>query len=155
MKPTICVLLALVFPALVLADEPTDAEAIRGTWELVSKTQLGKDVEVGKKRIEMKITADTMTFEGSPPAMYKLDPTKSPKQIDLLATVTEKKVEKNVDNPRSTTRTVLLNMRGIYEIDGDRLRICIGTNSNTGETDRPAGFDDRNSSSFVAKRISK
>jgi uncharacterized protein (TIGR03067 family) len=52
---------------------------------------------------------------------FKLNPTPSPKEIDLIL-------------PDFST------MRGIYEIDGDRLRICFSGPSGKAAMTRPTGF---------------
>jgi uncharacterized protein (TIGR03067 family) len=52
---------------------------------------------------------------------FKLDPTSTPKSIDLVF-------------PDSST------MRGIYDLDGDRLRICFSGPSGKAAMTRPTGF---------------
>ena len=84
-----------------------DAKKLQGTWEIVSSEDGGDKVasEVGGKVV---ISADKITLavgEKRASIRYKLDPTKTPKWIDLVN-------EQDEMAP------------GIYELDGDTLKIC-------------------------------
>lgn len=113
-----------------------DAEAIIGTWR-------GEKVEMGDEQADKTFMTDfklTVTFDkegkvvrlttradGTPllgkaddakPAGFKLDPTKTPKTIDVES---------------GTTGA----LAGIYELDGDTLKVCL---AKTVGTDRPTEF---------------
>jgi uncharacterized protein (TIGR03067 family) len=135
MKPTLCVLLALV-PFMVLADPPTEAEAVRGSWELESmkvegKTFPAKDAKGFGVPLSMVISADSI-IPSAPTGSeqkfpYKVDPAKSPKQItmDLKQTLANKD-----STGKEIQRVVPQKMLGIYKIDGDdHLTICWAKNS--------------------------
>jgi uncharacterized protein (TIGR03067 family) len=121
-------ILGLVFPAVALwaaAPIPAggakkarpDKEAIQGTWIWVSAEAGGKkkpDGEFKAKQVATVIRGDTMTVRHkgreTQSAKYRLDPTKSPKEIDLT-------IEQG-------DRTFVL--KGIYLLEGDSLTICQG-----------------------------
>jgi uncharacterized protein (TIGR03067 family) len=108
---------ALTAGLLVAADAKDDAvkkemDALQGKWQLVSLTRDGKEVDVAKDAVRV-IKGDTykinprpdVTIEGT----FRIDPTAKPKQIDTTPTTGDNK-----------GKTAL----GIYEIDGDTLKIC-------------------------------
>src|SRR5690242_9302756 len=88
-------------------DAKKDQEAIQGTWKVVSGERGGKPQENAK---EFSITFDKDTFtvkQGDEVAVkgtFKLDPSKSPKAIDMK--ITE---GRNAQNNGKE-------MRGIYEL---------------------------------------
>jgi RNA polymerase sigma factor (sigma-70 family) len=100
----------------------TDSEQIQGKWVVVS-------AEVGGKPID-EIVGDVMIFDGNKGFVnhikrddtdlgpFELDPSKKPKHIDMTA--------KGADKPTP----------GIYELDGDKLTICIADDAEA----RPAKF---------------
>jgi uncharacterized protein (TIGR03067 family) len=106
-----------VAPRVALADETKDDEAIRGTWKITSAIHDGKNFTEGAENVPV---GDTLTFgkgtlkigklkvggllEGS----FDLDPTKSPKHMDITL-------------PDGTTE-----LKGIYSLSGDELKICVG-----------------------------
>jgi uncharacterized protein (TIGR03067 family) len=120
---------ALVGSALVLFtvaagyvpadDKDDDAKKIQGTWVVDPSTFKGiedketlKEVLKEAEWIRFIFEGDTFTMKhppGPPPfekgreekGGYRLDPTKNPKQIDLIDSA-----------------------RGIYELDGDTLKLC-------------------------------
>ena len=109
-------LFALVLVGLVpvVAARPDDdKELIKGTWTVVKSDENGKpNEEVLKAKFTFK-DGDKLLFkmaeEQAQEAIYKLDPTKKPKQIDLTV---------KQDNESLTAL-------GIYEIDGDKMRLCV------------------------------
>src|SRR5262249_49193783 len=72
------------------------------------------------------VRADRLTIssrgKGKSVASYKLDPTKRPKTIDLT------------DTERKDTRP------GIYELSGDRLRLCWRLGEARARSERPTEF---------------
>jgi uncharacterized protein (TIGR03067 family) len=87
-----------------------EIDKLKGTW--TGGVRLG-DAPGGKVTVE--ITATTLTITHQTVVLsypYKIDPTKSPKWIDLLSPA-------NADPPKPT-------VPGIYELDGDKLTITTG-----------------------------
>jgi uncharacterized protein (TIGR03067 family) len=108
---------ALAAGLLVAADAKDDAvkkdmDALQGKWQLVSLERDGKSVDVPKDAVRV-IKGDTYTINPRPDVTiegkFKIDPTAKPKQIDTTPTTGDNK-----------GKTAL----GIYEIDGDALKIC-------------------------------
>ncbi len=89
-------------------DVEGDLEKIRGGWKVVSAEDSGhKTPDEVIKNLKWVITKDKITYtfgEKITEWSYKLDPAKKPKWIDL----------------REGDHTTL----GIYDLDGDNLRIC-------------------------------
>jgi len=96
----------LLLAAAAPQDDATkkDKEKIQGKWKVIS-------VEAGGKR-EKNGEGDIWTFKGDEmvtaevPRKYKLDATKKPKSFDLSGEV--------------------VNMAGIYSLEGDELKVCLG-----------------------------
>lgn len=113
-----------------------DRAALQGTWKVVAAEDNGEKVPATEiKDLFLTFRADAIEIrEGGKVAekfAYLLDPTKKPKEIDLTYTAGPKK---------GTTD------RGIYQIDGDMLRICIQTNKdNARPRDFAAPVNSRNS----------
>jgi uncharacterized protein (TIGR03067 family) len=89
-----------------------DLDGLQGSWKLVSAMRDGEALLKDKvKKTTIVIKDDTFLFPElaeyatSKDGTIKLDATKKPKQMD--ATSTEKEV-----------------MLGIYELDGDRYKVC-------------------------------
>ena len=101
-----------------------DLDGLQGTWTLVSARRDGEALPEDKvKKTTIVIKDDTFVFPElaeyatSKEGTIKLDATRKPKQMD--ATSTEKEV-----------------MLGIYELDGDRYKVCFAP---TGKP-RPSEF---------------
>ncbi len=98
---------------LVFADAPKDLKRLEGTWVLVSGENDGKKVSADAlKKSRLTFEGDKHTvkegdtiFKGT----HKLEPTKTPKAIDITDT----------EGPFKG-KTVL----GIYVLDGDEFKIC-------------------------------
>jgi uncharacterized protein (TIGR03067 family) len=95
----------------------TDQEAIQGTWVVASAEENGVPI-VGAKGGKHIFSSEEMTIfstkgEQMAKATYKLDPAKSPKEILMCV-----KVETNAFG------TVNTYAKGIYQLDGDALKIC-------------------------------
>jgi uncharacterized protein (TIGR03067 family) len=104
--------LVIVTAGLLLAadDAKDDHETIQGTWKAVAVEDSGqKTPEAALKAINVKwvIGKDKIAYQVGKMTTewtYKLDPTKKPKWIDLK------------EGDRA--------MPGIYELDGDTLKVC-------------------------------
>jgi uncharacterized protein (TIGR03067 family) len=118
----------------------SDAEAIKGQW-LMSKAIVSgvpNLAQAGRIRYFFDTTAyiksnnDQVLVEGE----FTIDPTKTPKSIDL--------VSGPVESP--------LRWQGIYEIEGDVLRMAFSGQPHV----RPASFERKHGASghlFVLKRV--
>ena len=121
---------------------PTEAERVRGHWVVVDFHSPKETEDRGQRRKHAIVTEETWSeqFRGTDfeDFEYRLDPSKSPKEIDLIFTA-----------PNAKRLTV----RGIYEIVpdqfGDRMRVCLGSapvvQTGTGvayvESVRPTAFE--------------
>ncbi|HEY8504721.1 MAG TPA: TIGR03067 domain-containing protein [Gemmataceae bacterium] len=100
-------------------DGAKELEKLKGTWVIVKAERGGKPTDEPK--------GDKITFDGEKIAVtenqrpqtgrVKIDPTKTPKKIDLTPD----------ENGEGT-------VFGIYELSGDTLKICIG------RRERPKAF---------------
>lgn len=112
------------------ADDPKnakdDGKNIQGTWKLVAVEDSGSKVPEDKiKGLIFVITTDKFITKAdgkAQEASYKLDPDKNPKAIDLTP----------LDGPTKGKP-----QPGIYELEGDTLRICA---TNRKGADRPKDF---------------
>jgi uncharacterized protein (TIGR03067 family) len=110
---------ALVSCALAVAapqppkgkDKPTDLDAIQGVWR--PEKFEGEDGPTADELANLRLTIGKGTItialrgvEREKPQQFKLDPSAKPKTIDVTA----------------ADETAF----GIYELDGDTLRICLG-----------------------------
>jgi uncharacterized protein (TIGR03067 family) len=140
---------AVLFTGAVLFGEPTggdkdgksDKDLLQGPWRVVSAEVSGKKASADELK---ELQKDPMVFRGDRligryEADYKLDPTKSPKEIDVT--------------PATTPGTQKMTFRGIYRLDGDELTLCLGSVPNG---DRPTGFtlkDGAKAGVIVLKRM--
>jgi uncharacterized protein (TIGR03067 family) len=118
--------------------QPPDPQLILGEWVVVDFQSPQGTEDRGQRRKHAKISEGTWSqqFQGDEfeDFEYSLDPTKTPKEIDLTDT-----------DPNGHRRTV----RGIYELTKDRLRLCLGTppvvqkggKAEYVESVRPTAFD--------------
>src|SRR5262249_25716715 len=105
----------------------SDRELLQGTWKVTAAKKNGQaigDDELAQiKMLPVEFKGDTVTARG--PCDYKLDPSKTPKAID---------VSPQEGPPGEKGQT----FRGIYELKGDDLRICFRGPG----MERPKNFDD-------------
>ena len=106
-----------------------DVGASQGAWRAVAVTADGRPVpnaEAGMFRIT--VTGDRLTLSAGGDdrtARFTLDPARTPRPIDLTW----------LDGPEKG-----LTVRGIYSLEGGRLRLCV-PNPKTGDVGRrPGGF---------------
>src|SRR5687767_8590282 len=105
------VVAGIVIPSLPARQVQGNKDSIEGTWKIVSYLNSGKDVTEKSAKITFIFKdgkylvkeGDKTLLQGT----YKLDPSKSPKWIDII-------------NPEIGT------FLGIYELEGDTLKICHG-----------------------------
>jgi uncharacterized protein (TIGR03067 family) len=127
------------------ADQAEARKELAGTWQAVSYALDGKKAsDEDMKKIRLLIDADGKTTaqrEGKTfiASTTRIDPTKTPKTIDITFTAGEDK-----------GKTAL----GIYKIEGDRLTIC----RTAPGKERPSEFSSRPSSRhtlMVYRRVKK
>jgi uncharacterized protein (TIGR03067 family) len=111
----------------------TDKDKIQGTWVPVAGTKGGKDMPAEMvKGVKISFTTDKMILKGDGKSFksmeyaYKIDPTKMPKEMDV--TFEDGKLG-----------------QGIYELDGDNLKIAHGE---LGEA-RPKDFTSKDGSNVT------
>ena len=107
-------------------DKKTDQELIQGDWKVVTVQVGGKDLRDQLPRKVVTFSGDKVTVMGD--AEYKLDPSKTPKQIDVT-------VGEGPDDGPDQKGT----HPGIYKLDGDKLVIH---QAQPGQ-DRPTGFESK------------
>jgi uncharacterized protein (TIGR03067 family) len=125
MHRVFAVFFALAFLVLLPAsadDTAKDAEALKGMWKVTKAMRGGQPQPDVDKGVVLHFTEDELAPEiggkKEKAAKYKLDPSKSPKQIDLMP----------MGAPES--------LKGIYELKGDTLKLCFARKG-----ERPASFD--------------
>lgn len=101
---------------------PPDEKLLQGEWRAVAVEVQGRQLTAEQvKAARVRVKGDKMTVTLGPGTVTEstihLDPTKKPKALDLTPLAGE---EKGTRCPA-----------GIYELDGDSLRICVN--------DRPGG----------------
>jgi len=109
-------------------DVKKEKEKLQGTWKAVTVEQRGESKEDTDDH-RLIFAGDEFTIKRGEQAVikgkFKIDPSKSPKEIDME--ITEDRKEENKG------KTAL----GIYSLDGDTLKWCA---SEPGAPDRPKEF---------------
>jgi uncharacterized protein (TIGR03067 family) len=109
-------------------DAKKEKERLQGTWTVVTIAK-EENSEHDAEDSQMVISGDEFTMKQGDQVLakgkFKLDPSKSPKAIDLEIAESSKEGDNG--------KTAL----GIYALDGDSLKICLVP---PGETDRPQKF---------------
>jgi uncharacterized protein (TIGR03067 family) len=126
---TISVLAASLLATVSTAqkDSAKDADKLQGSWSSTTVVTEGVAVpadQLKKAPRTLVVQGDQFTLKSGENKLvgaFRLDPTKSPRTVDLVLT----------EGP-DKGRTV----QGIYELDGDHLRVCYDP---TGKS-RPADF---------------
>jgi uncharacterized protein (TIGR03067 family) len=134
------VLLPLALGLLMGADSPkekpakSDKDKLQGTWQAVKAERDGEAIKKASL-YKMVFKGDKYTLLVDDQAIktnFKVDPGKKPKQITFT-------------DPRKGS------MLGIYELDGDKLKVCICEDGRT----RPKDFSTKDGSRmqlFILKR---
>ncbi len=126
-------LLVLAAGLLLGADDPkptagSDKDRLQGTWQAVSSQNDGRD-DPDAQAHRLTFAGETFTIRRDGHVMikgtFRIDPDKKPKTIDMILT------EAPRDDQRGKTAL------GIYELDGDTLKWCVGR---PGEGERPKEF---------------
>ncbi|MBI1832352.1 MAG: TIGR03067 domain-containing protein [Planctomycetes bacterium] len=119
-------------------DQPSDLDRLQGTWVVVSLIEKGKAVAAEEAAtIEIVIDKDTYTaFEKGKIVVkyqFKLDPTKTPRQVDFTYLVGD---DKGKTEP------------GIYVIEKDQVRFCLDED----KKGRPTKFEGDSFSVLTLKK---
>jgi uncharacterized protein (TIGR03067 family) len=147
-------LLALVLCGCSGQPAPSDAQRIIGEWVVVDAHSPNEKEDRSQRRKHAIVTEWTWSqqFQGEQfeDFEYTLNPSKSPKEIDLTFTDASGK---------------RLTVRGIYELSlpdamGDRLRVCLGSPpvvQKNGKTEypesvRPVSFEAKDATVFIYRR---
>jgi uncharacterized protein (TIGR03067 family) len=126
------------------ADEKADKDKFQGEWSLVTLEENGQSQKITEESdhyIKLKIESDKFMItlkNGDHEATYALDSTKKPKTIDLTL--------KGGDQDGKV-------MKGFFELEGDILKICMGTPEAPA---RPAEFKSKDEVKvFTFKRVKR
>jgi uncharacterized protein (TIGR03067 family) len=113
-----------------------EMDRFRGTWTVLSVEMRGQKGTPGAadRQIHWIFEGNQLTLkiDDSPdePAIFRLDPSREPKHIEI-----------SVTGGKAKGNTLL----GIYELVGDKLRICTATYDNP----RPIRFDSANGTAII------
>lgn len=113
----LALLVFLLFVGLVLPSLASDQDiaALRGKWVAVEASSNGEPPPAGMlEKITLLFVGDSVSIMGAAPIHFKADSSFTPARIDFL----------------NTHRQV-----GIYQLDGDTLKVCTGQAG-----DRPTAF---------------
>jgi len=121
-------------------DPAADLKALEGTWEVVSHEVNGKKASDAGHASPRKIVISAgkmgLDEKGEADRPIKIDPTRSPKAIDVYIPGAMK---------------LRAHVKGIYALKGDELRICLPL---SGEAERPTRFSSEDFHSlYVLRRV--
>jgi uncharacterized protein (TIGR03067 family) len=142
MKPRVMIILALAFlmggeASPKRPGQEKEETQLQGVWEHIFVEVAGKKLpEEEVRAFDLVISGNQMTLTKSETGKslsmtFRIDPTKKPKTIDL-----------------DFGLPTLERAKGIYELQGDKLRVCMGV-------DRPREFKTKpnsNEKMFLVKR---
>lgn len=117
-----------------------DVERMRGTWRMAAMNQEGDSVPLGGNlaKLQLVVDGDRRTVRAGQilysHAYYRIDPAASPPAIDVFVT-----------QGGSSGQTML----GIYEVSGDRLRVCLASHGR----ERPRDFSPKAGSGHVLQEL--
>jgi uncharacterized protein (TIGR03067 family) len=119
--------LCLAVTAWAQDEVKKDAEQLQGAWEATAYETAGRPATADEvKAFKVRVEGDRLTItttEATTKTKFKLDPSASPKAIDLV-----------IEDGDAKGKTVL----GIYEVKGDELKLCVREVAARGG--RPKGF---------------
>ncbi len=106
--------LALLFTSQATSDDKKNNEPFQGKWKIASIVANGETIPTDQfENAVLTVTGDERVLkdgdEVKSKAKYKVDPTKTPKTIDIM-----------VSEGTLKGKTI----KGIYEITGDTMKIC-------------------------------
>ena len=136
-------LLTLACAVCAVADEFKDATAqdqrkLQGTWQFLEEVHGDAEPAEEGKLCQLIFDGDkfTVTKEGKAilSGTFKIDASKSPRQIDL-------EVLKDEEEQRNGQKSL-----GIYELKGDKLRLCA---SEPGRDQRPEKFSTKGTDDVI------
>jgi len=127
--------LVLAFGAVKAADDADkDKEKLQGAWQPIAA------IERGEEQSKEKLKNRKITFKGDKITVkhdeevhdvtFKLDASKKPKEIDVTGKDKEGKEQQ---------------MKGIYELKGDTLKVCLAMEGG----DRPSKFESPDGSKLI------
>jgi uncharacterized protein (TIGR03067 family) len=122
MSRRLVVVLLLAAAASVAVAADANEGAPSGTWAVVSSEEAGKPAAYPPKGslftfADGKVTVGPKKQQGKLLGTFKADPKKEPKEIDLVQEVNKRKII----------------LHGIYRLEKDRLILCVGTVSGSGD----------------------
>jgi len=108
--------LAMTAAAVKAADAKAELDKLTGTWTAVSIERDGTPASSDQvAKVKLVVDGESYVYHSGDDKVegkHMLDPSKSPKEIDAV---------------RSTGPDAGKTIRGIYELDGDQFRVCLGT----------------------------
>jgi uncharacterized protein (TIGR03067 family) len=120
------VMICFLLGAQAQQQDPAKEELakLQGTWQMLSVEAGGKEMK-GVKLETIAIKGNKFTGLGgaSDSLTIRLDPTRKPKEIDLIREKDERK------------------WMGIYSLEGDDLKLCMALVAKGEEQKRPTDFD--------------
>jgi uncharacterized protein (TIGR03067 family) len=123
-------------------EKKTDAKALQGTWVVTAQMYEGKELdpkEIQKEGIKFVITAEEITIVANgvtrSKSTWTIDAMQTPKYMNLVL-IEPTKGEK---------------LLGIYELNGDVLKLCL----HPGDKNRPAKFEAKKGSMDVVHILKK
>lgn len=147
MRSTLLAVAAVLGMAVLLgastADEkksPQSDKKLEGTWKLMKLEIFGKPPK-DEKQLSLTFKGSKVTKKGpdgkDDDADFKVDTSKTPHQIDIIPTAKAGK-----------------GLRGIYEVKGDTLRLCLVSSSGDAAKDvpRPTEFTSKEAFLLTLKR---
>jgi len=126
------------------ADLEKEVRKFQGTWTFESSETGGKELPAGELKAFVIFEGDKHTVKKGDEVIQvgtqKIDPSKSPKTIDVTMT----------EGPNKG-----MVMLGIYEIDEDTLKVCFDPHGRSGRRSSRARPVRRTSSTFISALRSK
>ena len=138
------------------AAQANEREQLQGTWRLVACTQDGIDASSDlAKRVQIEFQGDKMRF--TPPLEFRETVVEGQKEKHVEFRIGEGRFEASIQlYPASKPKGIDLTetdgvkkgpvVKGIYALEGNRLRICVGN------ADRPTDFSSKKQLLYVMER---